>query len=894
MKRLLSWAVGLTIGLFSIPTSAWSQSVTFADDGTGTVVDTTGNQYDISGGTQAEANLFHSFEKLGLSEGEIANFLSNPDIENILGRVTGGDASFINGLIQVSGSDANLFLMNPAGIIFGENAQLNVPADFNATTANAIGIDQDWFRSLGSNDYGALTGEPETFAFATDSSGTIVNAGNLSVDAGQQIQLVGGLVVNTGTLSTPGGNITVEAVPGEGLVTVTQAGNLLSLGLPVATEAAVSEGSIAVPQTLPQLLSRAEAGSATGISVDGEVVRLTRADVVIPTDVGVAIASGTLDVSNSDAGLGGTVDVLGEQVALVDAQIEASGVEGGGDVRIGGDYRGEGSVPNALRTYVDGESSISANAFEREDGGRIILWSDEATSFYGSIDAKGGAQAGDGGFVEVSSLDSLVFRGTVEVEAAQGEGGTLLLDPKTIQIVDSTDGSGSLDDELTPGSDREVLAAVPDDGENTISVAQLEAFGDGSNIVIEADDGITIGLIDDGELNLSSANGSVTFRADANEDGDGDFTIEADQQGRRASILGERDERSVGIAGSVNISGVSINVGDISSQGLEITSIDGNISAGKLRIIPIQDTTTPDEDTSTNSISLVAKQGNITVETIIIRSLNQSGLSELLVESGGFFRATGIIGTNESGFVGSTGFGLDEGTGFTISTDIYIPTSIFVEGRALRGGVISIRHGSRNFSIGPRLNRDNEGKIAFRELPFLNDSLTDFFDSDGNLNIGEPIDTPEGFDEETLSSNVPFASESKNFVSQVIFDSRLNRSLSDNDSFTAGAISLGSSSNSGQSTATNSRTLTGAGSTGFNSGFGNVEITSELDNPDVSGLDNTISTQERRTEKVCSISANESEVAVSQSLSRSISEGNDCLKDQPEDNLLEVAEDINY
>ena len=135
MKRLLSWAVGLTIGLFSIPTSAWSQSVTSADDGTGTVVDTTGDQYDISGGTQAEANLFHSFEKLGLSEGEIANFLSNPDIENILGRVTGGDASFINGLIQVSGSDANLFLMNPAGIIFGENAQLNVPADFNATNS---------------------------------------------------------------------------------------------------------------------------------------------------------------------------------------------------------------------------------------------------------------------------------------------------------------------------------------------------------------------------------------------------------------------------------------------------------------------------------------------------------------------------------------------------------------------------------------------------------------------------------------------------------------------------------------------------------------------------------------------------------------------------------------
>uniref|UniRef100_A0ACD5GZT2 Filamentous hemagglutinin N-terminal domain-containing protein n=1 Tax=Desertifilum tharense IPPAS B-1220 TaxID=1781255 RepID=A0ACD5GZT2_9CYAN len=64
-------------------------------------------------------NLFHSFEQFGLSEGQIANFLSSPQIQNILGRVIGGDASIINGLIQVSGGNSNLFLINPAGILFG-------------------------------------------------------------------------------------------------------------------------------------------------------------------------------------------------------------------------------------------------------------------------------------------------------------------------------------------------------------------------------------------------------------------------------------------------------------------------------------------------------------------------------------------------------------------------------------------------------------------------------------------------------------------------------------------------------------------------------------------------------------------------------------------------------
>ncbi len=66
-------------------------------------------------------------------------------IKNILARVTGGDASLINGLIQVSGGNSNLFLMNPAGIVFGANASLNVPAAFTATTATGIGIDSNWF-----------------------------------------------------------------------------------------------------------------------------------------------------------------------------------------------------------------------------------------------------------------------------------------------------------------------------------------------------------------------------------------------------------------------------------------------------------------------------------------------------------------------------------------------------------------------------------------------------------------------------------------------------------------------------------------------------------------------------------------------------------------------------
>ncbi|MGH2416061.1 MAG: filamentous hemagglutinin N-terminal domain-containing protein, partial [Microcystaceae cyanobacterium] len=141
----------LLLSLLGIkPTLA--QSVTPANDGTGTVVTTNGDRFDIHGGKLSEdgANLFHSLEKFGLTQEQVANFLSNPEIHNILTRVVGGDPSIINGLIQVSGGKSNLFIMNPAGIIFGPNTQINVPADFTVTTATGIGFGEDnWFNALG-------------------------------------------------------------------------------------------------------------------------------------------------------------------------------------------------------------------------------------------------------------------------------------------------------------------------------------------------------------------------------------------------------------------------------------------------------------------------------------------------------------------------------------------------------------------------------------------------------------------------------------------------------------------------------------------------------------------------------------------------------------------------
>jgi large exoprotein involved in heme utilization and adhesion len=146
----------------------------------------------------------------------------------------------IHGLIQVTGGSSNLFLMNPAGIVFGANASLNVPAAFTATTANGIQIGNQWFGTATSaSALSTLTGTPNAFAFTTAQPGSIFNAGNLAVNQGQSITLIGGTVVNTGVLAAPGGTVTIAAIPGEKLVRLSPSGGVLSLDLPTEVKASV-------------------------------------------------------------------------------------------------------------------------------------------------------------------------------------------------------------------------------------------------------------------------------------------------------------------------------------------------------------------------------------------------------------------------------------------------------------------------------------------------------------------------------------------------------------------------------------------------------------------------------------------------------------------------------
>ncbi|MBD2015762.1 CHAT domain-containing protein [Microcoleus sp. FACHB-53] len=485
----------LLVRLFE-PQLAWAQPIQGADDGTGTQVTPDGNRFDIQGGTLSHngTNLFHSFTQFGLNSQQIANFLSNDSIQNILARVIGGDPSVINGLIQVTGGPSNLFLMNPAGIVFGTGASLNVPASFTATTATGIGFAGDkWFNAVGENDYQTLIGTPSLFAFDNKQLGVIVNGGNLVVGEGQNLTLLGGNVVNTGSLKAASGSIMIAAVQNEGLVRISQSGHLLSLEIqpPRATD---GQQLAISPQDLPMLLTGTAGNVETGLKVSPTgTVQLSSSGVTIPYEAGTTIVSGTLDVSppptppyqggaqegispSYPGGVGGNVYLLGDKVGLLGANINASGTNGGGTVLIGGDFQGQGNVPNSLETFVSSDSIVSADALLSGNGGKVIAFSDRTASIHGILTARGGTVSGNGGLIETSGKQSLNLTSIPNASAFNGIGGTWLIDPTNITIANG--GGGAI-------------------GTNTVDVANINtALNTGTNVTITTD----IGGVEEGNI----------------------------------------------------------------------------------------------------------------------------------------------------------------------------------------------------------------------------------------------------------------------------------------------------------------------------------------------------------------------------------------------------------
>jgi filamentous hemagglutinin family protein len=429
-----------------------------------------------------------------IGAGESVQF-RQPDASSVaLNRITGG-ASTIYGALTANGQ---VFLVNPAGVLFAPGAQVNV----GGLVASTL--------DLGNSDF--LDGR---YTFS-GSGGSVVNQGSLN---GSYVVLAAPSVTNAGNIAAQrgsvgllaGSRVTVDP-SGAGLVkfsvdaaavnaAVTNSGTITADGGQVAVLAS------ALSDTLPTVINQSGVIRANSIADENGTI------VLGGGSTGVVSVSGTLEAKGDHAGeSGGTVKVLGDRVGLMaGASVDASGDAGGGTVLVGGNFQGKGPEQNASATVVADGARIDANATGKGSGGRVIVWSDEGTVFAGDAGIRGAGPGGQGGFAEVSGKQFLAFTGNVDASGSQGGArGTLLLDPLNLVVGGSPDvnGDGTTGDDLTTN----VLAAGSFAGRTSfVSGAAVQAQLGAANVTLQAVDQLVV----NDRITSASAN-SLTLQAGGN------------------------------------------------------------------------------------------------------------------------------------------------------------------------------------------------------------------------------------------------------------------------------------------------------------------------------------------------------------------------------------------
>jgi Repeat of unknown function (DUF5650) len=340
---------------------------------------------------------------------------------------------------------------------------------------------------------------------------TLDISGFVTVEAGalltaNQIDVSASVFVNSGQLRADGlagGQVFVSA------------GNVQNGGR-VSANGSGAGGTVRIAFTGSYVDTRAAVTSASGLAGAGGSVTIDGGAM------GHLFSSGRQEATGS---VGGHVDLFGREVELVGATVDTSGEAGGGGARIGGDFHGGmvgqvanlpgldghvGTLPhvNAV-TVMAAATTIHADARGGGDGGRVVDWADQNTTFDGAVTARGGPADGDGGFVEVSGLGNLKYGGAADTGAPAGKAGTLLLDPKNL-VIDAVAGAlpqfNFVDPHPTTGAHFGASVTVLSGG-NVVVTNPSDNFGGSNAGAVYLYDGLTGALLS--SLVGSTANDQV-------------------------------------------------------------------------------------------------------------------------------------------------------------------------------------------------------------------------------------------------------------------------------------------------------------------------------------------------------------------------------------------------
>lgn len=510
-------------------------------------------------GRQVGGNLFHSFGRFNLSVGERATFSGPESVSNIIGRVTGGSPSAIDGTVRSTIPGANLYLVNPAGMVFGPNARLDVQGAFHASTADYLAL-ADGARVHATNPSASqfTSAPPAAFGFLGSTPASVFVVGSqLSVGDGRTLSIVAGdLTLDGATLQAPTGRLSLIASRGSGEVAVP--------GTDTGVTTVTRYGTIAIEGRSTLDTSGAMTDTANGsISIRGGRITISASTVEadnfgdagagfvsIRADDAVVVQDGSrIGSSAFAAGRAANLVIVGASLSIADSGLVTTSITSAdaGDVHLTG-------TSVALRnTVVSGGSIGGRGGSITIVGGRIAL--SERTNL--ATQTIFGTEAGS---IVLQATDELTLSDAVLVTQSFGAGrsGGIRMTGNSVGIFGASAissnsfGSGAGGDITIAGS-----GTVTVDGQSSTVLISAGSAGSGNagNLTISAGSDFLLasGFIDASTFG-SGAGGSITLDAGRS------VTLSALGSATTANLLTQT-------AGSGNAGDITIRTGDFTMAG---------------------------------------------------------------------------------------------------------------------------------------------------------------------------------------------------------------------------------------------------------------------------------------------------------------------------------------
>jgi filamentous hemagglutinin family protein len=410
----------------------------------------------IEGGAQRNTSLFHSFQEFNVNNGQRVYFANPIGIENIFSRVTGTNVSNILGTLGVKGN-ANLFLLNPNGIIFGSNARLDVNGSFLATTGNSFQFPDGTLFSATNPQAPSLLSinVPLGVQYGAQPGKITVNQANLNVGSQQSLILLGGdIELNGGGLNASGGFLQLGGLAGEGGVGLEVNSGFLSLGDFIGTP-----GNISISGTTISATATGTSDNPSGnIGMAGRNVQITGSSISsvgnnqsygtieIDASESVLLNNATLNTRNStNNGIGGDILINApNQISIAKSEISSEGYFG--RIFIGSIAPKDPIKP---RTVVIDNSTLTSETastakHSSNGSGLVSIRANETVEIKNKSQLNATTSGkDDAGNIEISAPDGTVLIDDSRVlnsvnSGAEGNGGLIGISAPTVKVTNNS------------------------------------------------------------------------------------------------------------------------------------------------------------------------------------------------------------------------------------------------------------------------------------------------------------------------------------------------------------------------------------------------------------------------------------------------------------------------